>query len=253
VKSNFSCFRRFATIGLLAINATFLACSNSDGSSGTSAGSSGADAASGANQGHGGNAAAGHSGDEGLGGGAQGGANAGGAAHAGSAGTNAGGMSSVSGSGGAAGSAAAAGSPNAGSGGSAGGTSGANAGGASGGGHGGSAGAGPTISATQAIFDQHCINCHDASKTGLPAYPGLPLTAGAAYAALVSHPADQTCGGTRVVPSDSAHSYLFRKLSDATPCSGAQMPRKPEVGPTAPLSATELETIRAWIDGGAHP
>jgi len=149
-----------------------------------------------------------------------------------------------------------AGSPNVGGGGSNAGAGGSHAGGHAGGssarGHAGSTGPGPTMSATQAIFDQHCIICHDASKTGLSDYPGLPLTSDAAYGALVSHPADETCGGTRVVPGDSANSYLYQKVSDPTPCSGVQMPHKPEVGPNAPLNATELETIRAWIDGGAQ-
>ena len=109
------------------------------------------------------------------------------------------------------------------------------------------------MAGVQAIFDQHCVSCHDASKTGLPSYPALPLTSSASYSALVSHAADETCGGTRVVPFDSSQSYLYHKVNDATPCSGVRMPHKPEVGPAQILSTAELDTLRAWIDGGAHP
>jgi len=255
VKNHFRLLESAIVLGLLAANATFLACTSSDGSSSMTAGSSGTLAASGANQDRGGNGdTAGHSGAVELGGSAPGGANAGGATHGGSGAPSSGGMNSGSGGGG--GVLPAAGSSNAGHGGSTGGAGTSNGGASTNAGSSGQeghAGAGPTMSATQAIFDQHCTNCHDASKTGLSDYPALPLTSDVAYAALVSHPADESCGGTRVVPYDSTHSYLFRKVSDATPCSGVRMPHKPEVGPTSPLNATELETIRAWIDGGAHP
>ncbi|HET7544857.1 MAG TPA: hypothetical protein VFK05_33550 [Polyangiaceae bacterium] len=267
MKSQIVFFHRITWLSLLLVNVSS-ACSNEGSSSGT-----------GGNPGTAGVAAvAGHSGAHANGGNAQGGASAGGAA-SGVAGSS--GMSFMSGAGG--GSSAAAGSSTSGasgsvaiagsssggrggSGGTAGGSNSAGAGGVAGssnsggasgragaGGSAGGGGTGPTMSATQAIFNQRCTNCHDASKTGLTDYPGLPLTSDAAYQALVSHPADQTCGGTRVVPYDSANSYLFRKVSDATPCSGLRMPHKPEVGPMTPLSATEIETIRAWIDGGAHP
>lgn len=249
MKSQFAFFRRVIVVGLLGANASFVACSNSDGGPSATAGSFASGAASGANPGHGGNtAAAGHSGGMPLGGSVNGGADTGGSAHGGAGAMPSGGTSAASGGGG---SPASAGSSNAGSGGSGG--SAGSAGGASGSGHGGSAGAGPTMSATQAIFDQHCTNCHDANKSGLPSYPSLPLTSDAAYGALVSQPADETCGGIRVVPANSALSYLFRKVSDATPCDGLRMPHKPEVGPATPLSALEIETIRAWIDGGAQP
>jgi hypothetical protein len=106
-------------------------------------------------------------------------------------------------------------------------------------------------SAVQAIFDAHCTTCHDATKTGLPANPTLPLTADVSYATLVGIPAMETCGGTRVVPGDSADSYLYHKVADVTPCSGSRMPRPFEVGPILPLSAADIATIKDWIDEGA--
>ncbi|HET7543259.1 MAG TPA: hypothetical protein VFK05_25470 [Polyangiaceae bacterium] len=236
MQARFFAFRRVAFSVLLSVHAAF-ACSSSESAPNATAGAGG----SGANAGRGGaGAVAGRSGAEAIAGNAQGGAAGGASAGAAGSSTIAGG-----GSGGVAGSSS-------GGGGSAG-IAGSSAGAGVPGGATGSAGAGPTMRATQAIFDQHCTNCHYASEGHPPTYPGLPLTSDAAHAALVSQPADETCGGTRVVPFDSAHSYLFRKLADDTPCSGERMPRSFEVGPASPLSAAELETIRVWIDGGAQP
>jgi hypothetical protein len=107
----------------------------------------------------------------------------------------------------------------------------------------------------QAIFDEYCVLCHDASKQNIPAFPALPLTADAAYAALVSQPAHEACGGTLVIPGDPDHSYLVHKLSDATPCEGDHMPRRFEggPGPMPSLSDEELTTITEWIRAGAQP
>jgi hypothetical protein len=77
------------------------------------------------------------------------------------------------------------------------------------------------------------------------------LTAADAYGALVNHPADETCGGTRVVPGDPATSYLVQKLTQATPCDGLRMPRPFEIGPGIPLTADQISTITAWIAAGA--
>lgn len=103
----------------------------------------------------------------------------------------------------------------------------------------------------QAIFDARCVLCHDASKLGLPSFPGLPLTTGASRAALVNQAASETCGGTLVVPGNPNQSYLIQKLTDATPCSGAPMPRPFEVGPQNPLTADQIGTITSWIAAGA--
>ena len=131
---------------------------------------------------------------------------------------------------------------------SAGGTSAASAGGASP----GSAGAAATLADVQAIFDAHCVTCHDKTKGGLPTYPALSLVAGDSKAYLVNKPALETCGGTFVVPGAPDQSYLLRKVSDATPCEGAQMPRPFEVIKPPPLTATEIASIRSWISAGAQ-
>ncbi|MES1164958.1 MAG: hypothetical protein ABUR63_04320, partial [Verrucomicrobiota bacterium] len=127
-----------------------------------------------------------------------------------------------------------------------GGSGGAGAGGASGG-----QGGGGDFSAVLAIFADHCVTCHDATKVGLPTYPQLSLTAADAHDALVGHPADETCGGIRVVAGDPASSYLIKKLTEATPCSGVRMPRPFEILPVAPLSADQIATISRWISAGA--
>jgi hypothetical protein len=110
-----------------------------------------------------------------------------------------------------------------------------------------------SFAAVQAIFDRHCIDCHLAGAVGLPGGAPMALTADASYAALVGRAAAQACGGTRVVPGDSASSYLVKKLTDARPCSGERMPRALEGGGAGvPLDAGLVITIRRWIDEGAR-
>ena len=127
---------------------------------------------------------------------------------------------------------------------SAAGQSGASQGGASQGGAG-------TLAEVQAIFDAHCVTCHDKSKLGLPAYPALSLVAGDTRDSLVNRAATEPCGGTLVVPGAPQQSYLIRKLSDATPCEGSRMPRPFEIGTAPPLSSAEMTTIERWISAGA--
>lgn len=108
-----------------------------------------------------------------------------------------------------------------------------------------------SFAALQAIFDEHCVLCHDASKQGLPSYPALPLTTGASHDALVGKSAHESCGGTLVVPGKPEQSYLYHKLTDTTPCEGEHMPRPFERGPMLSLDSSELATVRAWIEAGA--
>lgn len=110
---------------------------------------------------------------------------------------------------------------------------------------------GGDFAAVQAIFTSRCIICHDKTKPRVPAYPALSLTEGDAYNALVNHPADEVCGGKRVVPGDPSSSYLIQKLTQTMPCSGSRMPRPFEVGPMMPLSADQIATITRWISSGA--
>ena len=142
---------------------------------------------------------------------------------------------------------------NAGDGGASAGASGA-PGGANEGGAAGDGGTSSAMAAVQAIFDERCISCHDATLTGLPSYPELPLTAGASYAALVNRRALQPCGGTRVVPGHPEQSYLIAKLAQDTPCDGVRMPQRYEPFlPFIALSDEQMATISDWISDGALP
>jgi hypothetical protein len=62
--------------------------------------------------------------------------------------------------------------------------------------------------------------------------------------------AHESCGGTLVVPGDSATSYLVRKLVDSAPCEGSQMPTGEAILPQ-PLQPAELDAVMAWIAAGA--
>ncbi|HRI63815.1 MAG TPA: hypothetical protein PK156_06240 [Polyangium sp.] len=111
-----------------------------------------------------------------------------------------------------------------------------------------------TFANVQAIFNNRCVNCHDASlPPAIPYDPTLSLVPGDAYAALVNTPANATCGGTRVIPGAPDQSFLMKKIEPGTPCYGSHMPRPFEVGPALNLTATELQTIEAWISDGAMP
>jgi len=112
-------------------------------------------------------------------------------------------------------------------------------------------GPGPAFAAVLEVFKARCTACHAAGAIA-PGMPALHLTADVAYKSLVGVPAEQSCGGTLVVPSSSAQSYLVRKLIDATPCEGVRMPMAYEA-PFMPLSDADLQAVRSWIDQGAAP
>jgi hypothetical protein len=69
-----------------------------------------------------------------------------------------------------------------------------------------------------------------------------------AYASLVgvAAPGDDCGGAERVVPGDPEHSLVFLKVSMAKPPCGARMPFHGD-----PLTAEQVDLIRAWIEGGA--
>jgi mono/diheme cytochrome c family protein len=110
--------------------------------------------------------------------------------------------------------------------------------------------------AVQAIFAKSCVRCHDPAHPLVPESPTfieMPLTPTTAYAALVNKPASETCGGMRVTPGDATRSYLYHKVSDATPCDGKRMPHPGMLANGPPLSDADIATIAAWINGGALP
>ncbi len=95
------------------------------------------------------------------------------------------------------------------------------------------------------IFLNRCAPCHTTGTSG-----GLKLDpADLAFSNLVGQPArGAACTArTRVIPGDSAASYLIAKLRGEAGICGVQMPRG-----QPPLPEAEIETIAAWIDSLPH-
>jgi hypothetical protein len=63
---------------------------------------------------------------------------------------------------------------------------------------------------------------------------------------LIDVPSGQNSGFVRVVPGNSASSYLYVKITGADGITGDQMPA---IG--GPLSQGEINLIQTWIDEGA--
>jgi hypothetical protein len=118
----------------------------------------------------------------------------------------------------------------------------------------------PTFAEVQPIFDGRCGGrCHLDESAGAPdggclATPaaGLSLCAGDAFTALVDVRSRAQSELPLVDPGNAARSVLLRKLIPANP-DGAPLPsllghRDP---PGMPLTRAEIDTIAAWIDGGA--
>lgn len=80
-------------------------------------------------------------------------------------------------------------------------------------------------------------------------FGGLDMsTQGSAYANLVGVPAGDAGCGTRVVAGDASASLLYQKVRGTQPVGcGAQMPLN-----APPISAADMDKIRAWIDQGAR-
>lgn len=115
----------------------------------------------------------------------------------------------------------------------------------------------PAFAEVQAIFTAACAgNCHADPAGGCLSAPaaGLSLCAAEAHRSLFGVPSRQVGSLALVAPLDSARSYLVRKLLPAAegggPVPGTLGQREP---PGPPLPPAELETITAWIDGGALP
>ena len=84
-------------------------------------------------------------------------------------------------------------------------------------------------------------NCHGGNAGNLT----LTSSSATSYANLVNVPSSAEPSWLRVAPNDSFNSYLVMKL-EGRQSSGARMP----IGGRA-LSATDLATIKSWIDAGA--
>ena len=102
-------------------------------------------------------------------------------------------------------------------------------------------------------FAQHVAPIFNATCTGY-CHPGgyspMSLQPHEALALLVNAEAvGCTDGRVRVAPGDAdpAKSYLMAKLTGEELCSGSVMP------PSGMLQPAQVDTIRAWIEGGAQP
>jgi hypothetical protein len=90
-----------------------------------------------------------------------------------------------------------------------------------------------------------CVSCH--SNTGRAPSGGLNLNHDVAYSQLVNHAVNEKAGATRVIPSDSASSYMLQKLNGAPGIVGRRMPQN---GPPY-LTDGQILIIQRWIDIGA--
>lgn len=95
----------------------------------------------------------------------------------------------------------------------------------------------------QSIFNNNCISggCHANAASA-----GMNLMQGQSYANLVNVNSTLEPGQVRVVPNDSQNSYLVLKL-EGRQQSGLRMP----LGRN-PLSNSQIQNIKNWIDKGAN-
>jgi hypothetical protein len=93
----------------------------------------------------------------------------------------------------------------------------------------------------QSIFNNSCISsgCHNAGAAG-----GMVLLQGQSYANLVNAASTQEPGKTRVIPGDSANSYIVIKL-EGRQTNGSRMP----LGGT--LNSNSIQNVKNWVDKGA--
>ncbi len=96
----------------------------------------------------------------------------------------------------------------------------------------------------QPIFDSNCAfsSCHNSAT----AQAGLDLSSGKSYSFLVNVPSTEVPSTLRAAPGNSAASYLVMKLEN-TQSVGSRMPFGGN-----PLSTTQIQNIKNWIDKGAN-
>lgn len=94
----------------------------------------------------------------------------------------------------------------------------------------------------QPIFNAECTGCH----RSIAPSGGLPLVAGASYAALVNVAAVGCSDGRRrVKPGDANASLLYQKMAGSGFCSGGVMPL------SGVLPAQTVDIVRRWVCQGA--
>jgi len=96
----------------------------------------------------------------------------------------------------------------------------------------------------QRVFQQSCVfsSCHGADTP----QKGLNLS-GSIYTVLVNQPSVEVPTRMLIVPGDPSGSYLFEKISNDHPTSGARMPYT-----SSPLPDYEITAVRDWIEQGAQ-
>lgn len=105
-----------------------------------------------------------------------------------------------------------------------------------------------TYADIQAIWDASCVQgCHTPGGTGASTV-SLLLDPGTSYAALVGKASVQLPTMSLVTAGDSMQSYLWHKVSTTWQQVGGSGLRMPQ---GSMLAQDQLDTIKAWIDGGA--
>jgi hypothetical protein len=98
----------------------------------------------------------------------------------------------------------------------------------------------------QPIFRRQCAlagGCHLGDAAAL----GMDLSEGQSLLNTVNVPSAYDENLIRVVPRDSANSFLYQKITQDSPAFGSRMPL------TGTLVASDIDLIRRWIDEGANP
>ena len=105
-----------------------------------------------------------------------------------------------------------------------------------------------TLSRVQPIFTGNCTfsGCHIGSS---PA-EGMSLGAGQTFGSVVNVVARELPSMNRVTPNQPDNSYLVHKVQDTHMAAGGSGSRMPEGQP--PLSQSDIDLIRAWIQAGAQ-
>ncbi len=106
-----------------------------------------------------------------------------------------------------------------------------------------------TLSDVQPIFTGNCAlpGCHIGSS---PA-EGMSLVAGQAFISVVNVAAMELPTMNRVTPNQPNDSYLVHKVQGTHLAAGGSGSRMP-LG-RSPLSQSDIDLIRAWIQAGAQP
>jgi len=93
------------------------------------------------------------------------------------------------------------------------------------------------------IFQINCQGCHDpGGSSGIV----MNLTNNPDPAFWINQPSVQVSAFTLIVPGDATLSLIYLKVSSNTPPVGTRMPLA-----APPMSDTEIQLLRDWIDQGA--